>query len=877
MSTILRMPESRRRPEPRHWLPLIIVVVLAFAIVVPPLFNIERYQHRIAQNISRSIGRPAHFSHISLHLLPRPGFDLTDFTVDEDPAFGAEPILHSSSVSASVRLLSLWRGRLEIARISLDEPSLNLVRNAAGKWNFASIMTQASHTKIAPTGQLGPGRSLRFPYIEASNARINFKYGDEKQPFSFLNGDFSAWLENPDEWELRFAAEPTRTDLTQFTSNTGLVRIEGSMKRAPALGEVPLNLRADWTHVPLGQIGRLFGGDDTGWRGELNIRSRLTGTPDELVLKTALDVEDLHRVEFAPENTLSYSAKCTGSFVKAEEQLNDLACLMPVGNGQIAVKGTIAFPTRFSSATTEGSKLEVSLLNFPVSTGLDLLRITREKMGRDMTLNGDINGQFMLGWERGRTTASGSATVEQLAMSAPGMSKPLSFGTLQLTALDGETPAPRSGKGKNARGPVPGTPVSLLLAPLKIDLGAASPLLMDGRFDKKGYMLHLGGRAALARLLPPVRSFGVALPGVQSLQPSGEASLDVQVRGPWLLPMDAYFDLSPGGVQAFSSPSGTITLHDASLETPYLAAPLSIKSAQASLLESQIAWSGIAAQYGPVHFTGSFRVPLHCVGVQCTRQFDLAVQKLDLAALPKVIVGDDPIMHALLRRLENTAATWPALHGTIRAAKASLGNMQLQDAVASLDVDGPLVKIDSLDANALDGTLHLSATLDAGPTPAYHLDAQLNQARIESLGQMFGQPWGTGIINIATHLDLTGLSRDELTSSAKGTFHFDWSRGGLHAGVKASVAKGSPFMHFDQWIADGPVQNQGLTLDQSLLTSPDGMRSVAGTIGFNTQLDLKATPAPATDSAATAAADQPVSISGTLAAPEFSDSQSAPQ
>jgi uncharacterized protein involved in outer membrane biogenesis len=218
-----RSPSPSGRPASRHWLSLIIVVVLAIAIVVPPLFNIESYQRRIAANISRSLGRPVHFAHITLHLLPRPGFDLTDFTVEEGPGFGPEPILHSSSVSASVRLLSLWRGRLEIARIALDEPSLNLVRNAAGRWNFASVMTQASLTTVAPTGQVAPGRTLRFPYIEASNARINFKYGDEKQPFSFLNGDLSIWLENPEEWQLRFAAQPVRTDLDLFASNTGLV------------------------------------------------------------------------------------------------------------------------------------------------------------------------------------------------------------------------------------------------------------------------------------------------------------------------------------------------------------------------------------------------------------------------------------------------------------------------------------------------------------------------------------------------------------------------------------------------------------------------------------------------------------------------------
>ena len=178
-------------------------------------------------------------------------------------------------MSASIRLLSLsWRGRLEIARIALDEPSLNLVRNSQGRWNFASVLTQASRTSIAPTGQMHPSRTLRFPYIEASNARVNFKYSDEKQPFSFLDGDIAIWLENPSEWQLRFKAQPARTDVDLYVADTGTVRIEGSMQRAASLGSIPLNLRVDWERAPLGQVARLFSGDDPGWRGDLDVRSR---------------------------------------------------------------------------------------------------------------------------------------------------------------------------------------------------------------------------------------------------------------------------------------------------------------------------------------------------------------------------------------------------------------------------------------------------------------------------------------------------------------------------------------------------------------------------------------------------------------------------
>ena len=861
---IARLRETGRRAGSRQWISLIIVVVLAFAIIVPPLFNIERYQHRIADNISRSLGRPVHFSHISLRLLPRPGFDLSDFTIEEGPDFGAEPILHSASVSASIRLLSLWRGRLEIAHISLDEPSLNLVR-VQGRWNFASVLTQASRTSIAPTGQLRPSRTLRFPYIEASHARVNFKYGDEKQPFSFMDGDIAIWLENPSEWQLRFKAQPVRTDIDLYASDTGLVRMEGSMQRAASLGSIPLNLRVDWEHAPLGQLGRLFGGVDQGWHGDLEIRSRVQGTPDKLAMHSIFNLTALHRVEFAPEHALDYTAQCDSTYEKAQEKIDGLNCILPIGNGSITTTGTIL---------PHAPELAFSVVQVPASAVLSFLRLARQGLGQKILVDGDISGRFTLSENAGHFVASGSATTDKLAIGGAGMDGPIVLGAAHLTAL----PA-----GRSTRGAPNGVPPALLLTPVRIDLGGSSPVWMDGRFDLHDFAMHFGGSAAMARLIPLVHAMGSFAPGLQALQPKGEASLDVSLRGPWMLPLDSDSIASNSSVSSVASstieqtnpiatPTGTITLHDARLETSYLSAPLAIRTAQASLFGKQIAWSGIVAQYGPVHFTGNFRVPLCAVGAPCARQFDLTVPSLDLAALPGVIGGNSPLMQVILHRIESgtIGSDWPLLHGTIRAAAATLGTLNLQDAVATLDIAGASIKIESLDAQTLKGTLHLSGAIQAGSKPAYTLEAQLNQADVSAISQLFHQNWGSGTMNVTARLAMSGSAQSELLSSTRGQYHFAWSRGGIEHTADKSLTH-SPFLHFDQWTADGAIANSAFTLDQSLLTNSEGARAVQGTIGFNRQLDLRsAAPSPA------ASPDDAGELTGPLEEPVFTLNASAP-
>ena len=171
-------------------------LLLVLAIFLPPLINLGKYRRSLTASMSEALGRPVYVGGMQLRLLPMPGIVMSDFTVDEDPAFGYEPALHAASVVASLRLSSLWRGRLEVSRISLDEASLNLVRNSAGQWSLDSMLLRASQISNAPTGERRVGPRPRFPYIEATDSRIDFKNGAEKKPFSLMNAEFSMWQAN---------------------------------------------------------------------------------------------------------------------------------------------------------------------------------------------------------------------------------------------------------------------------------------------------------------------------------------------------------------------------------------------------------------------------------------------------------------------------------------------------------------------------------------------------------------------------------------------------------------------------------------------------------------------------------------------------------
>src|SRR6202041_2102181 len=208
---------------------------------------------------------------------------------------GAEPLLRSSDVTASLRITSLLRGRIEIARLNFTEPSLNLVRNSAGHWNLENLIERAANVPIAPTSKAKSEKRPGFPYIEADRARINFKFGQEKKPYALTDADFALWQDSENAWSMRLKAQPVRTDFN--LSDTGTLSVDGSWQRAASLRETPLQFTLQWNHGQLGQLTKLAYGSDKGWRGGLSVATPLIGTPANLAIVAAASVQDFRRYD----------------------------------------------------------------------------------------------------------------------------------------------------------------------------------------------------------------------------------------------------------------------------------------------------------------------------------------------------------------------------------------------------------------------------------------------------------------------------------------------------------------------------------------------------------------------------------------------------
>lgn len=118
---------------------LIILAVILFLIFVLPLFiNANTFRPMLESQLSRVIGRQVTIGDLSFSVLAG-GLKAKDISIAGDPAFGAEPFLEAKALSIKVEMWPLvFRRQLIVDGLTISSPSIRLVSDGKGKWNFSS-------------------------------------------------------------------------------------------------------------------------------------------------------------------------------------------------------------------------------------------------------------------------------------------------------------------------------------------------------------------------------------------------------------------------------------------------------------------------------------------------------------------------------------------------------------------------------------------------------------------------------------------------------------------------------------------------------------------------------------------------------------------
>lgn len=774
---------------------------------------------RIVASIGLALGRRVDVQWVKVRLLPTPGFDLENFVVYDDPAFSAEPMLRAGEVTASLRLRSLFRGRLEIGRLSFKEPSFNLVRNDQGRWNLSSLVERAAQIPATPTSHTKPEARPVFPYIEADNGRINFRIGAEKKSYALTDADFALWLESENQWGMRLRAVPVRTDFN--LTDTGTLRVNGTWLRSDSPLQTPLKVSVDWDHGQLGQVTKLFYGIDKGWRGEITLSTVFSGRPANLQVNTQLALQDFRRYDIVPSQSLRLATTCNANYSAADHVLSQIVCVSPVGQGSITAEGNITAPTG-------PRRYDVGFIaqDVPIQSIISLVRRAKKDLPEDLTASGTLSGDVSARTSENthQVEWSGKAATDDFRLHSSVTNTELALGTIPF----GLSPATTTQKKIRLPAAATSSPVGPVasIGPFTLPMGKGHSLAIEGSIQRSGYRLSVEGDTQVQRILQVAQTLGLHAP-----QPvaDGDAQLNLQISGSWA---------------GFAAPltTGTAQLRSVRAETRGLNGPVQIDSATVLLSDSGVRVSNLAASGAGTRWTGSLSFPRRCSSLStCPVNFDLQGDTIYFDRFHSWL-SPHPRQQPWYRFLTpSTQTPTPLLNsldasGRLSAAKLLVRGISVNNISAAASLQSGKLRLSNITADVLGGKHRGDAEVDlSAKPPTYAGRGSFAGVLLGQVATAMHDGWITGSGGAKYQFTTAGQTGKDLASNATATLDFN-ARGGELAHIKLDENSGP--LQLRRFTGRLSLQDGTFHIEQGKMDTAAGIYVVSGTASLGQKLDV---------------------------------------
>lgn len=250
---------------------VIVAVALAGVLCLTLLsvnFLVRRNKEAFIDLAEQALGRKISVDRIEVTFWPL-GARLANFVLADDPAFSTEDFLRAKNFRVELRLLPLFIGQLRPKRMDLGSPTITVVRDAQGRYNFASRARNekngregADRSKKSPVERQDSqflvlsafnisGGTLRFRDLrdggELTATQIDLKISafESGEPFEFQleaaimaakpNLRIKSWIgsiaENPDFRNVPLAGEINATELDLGKVNKALPQFRKALPR----------------------------------------------------------------------------------------------------------------------------------------------------------------------------------------------------------------------------------------------------------------------------------------------------------------------------------------------------------------------------------------------------------------------------------------------------------------------------------------------------------------------------------------------------------------------------------------------------------------------------------------------------------------------
>lgn len=229
-----------------RWVKIAIAVVAVFVFVIAliPLFvNADTFRPRIENDLTSSLGRKVALGHLSFSIFSG-SLVAENISIADDPAMSKTPFVEAKKLHIGIELGPfLFHHSVQITDITVDSPSINLIHNANGTWNFSNIGSSGGKPTQSSTSQesMIPALTIGAFKVKDGSATVSSLPATGK-PFTCTGIDvsvkqFSFLKAFPFELSAKFPGDGA----AELTGNAGPI----SQKDA---SDTPFNAKLKLTH-----------------------------------------------------------------------------------------------------------------------------------------------------------------------------------------------------------------------------------------------------------------------------------------------------------------------------------------------------------------------------------------------------------------------------------------------------------------------------------------------------------------------------------------------------------------------------------------------------------------------------------------------------
>lgn len=762
-----------------------VVVILGLFIAVS-LIDVNKFRPQIQAQIQKAIHRDVTLGNMSLKLFPL-AVKVESLSVSEDPSFkSGRPFATAHDVAVSAGLFSILRGSPEVKSISLSKPQVELIRNAAGNWNFSS-MTKSDNKES--------NSELSLNSLKIDDGQVGYTDAMQNMPrtvYDHIDMKLTDYAPNKRfglDLDVHFPGSGKQ--LLSLNSKIGPIPQTGSAASTPVDGKVSLE------EVTLSGISKFAAGalppnTDGTASGEATLKSDNDSLSAEGNLKLTNTTVKGSKIDYPIEAT----------FNLADNRKTDV---INVKSGDLKLGST---PFSMSGTIDNGKKpavLDVKLGTKNASI-TDLAKLAGS-FGVAFNPSYQVKGQLTADISaKGPTSApqlSGKISGRELSASGGEIKQPVQISALDLTL----------------------SPDSIISNPFTAQSGSTR---VDANFTATNYNAKNTSvdaslkteNADIAELVNMAKAYGVD--AAKGMSGTGRLSLNVHVQGP----VSDTAKLNYAGSGAISA---------ATLTAPaVLTKPVSVASANLTFAQNSASISNLAMTVGGTSVKGNLSAK-NLAAPQLS--FQLAADKINTAELQQLTAT--PAKPAAPSTPAATAKEPSILSkttggGTLSAGTVVADDFTLTNVKATVKLANGLITLSPLTAGLYGGQENGTITLDTRPaTTLCSVNAKLSGVDANALLGAVSSAKDTlyGSLAATSNLTFALLPAGELPKTLNGTLAFDVANGELkRVNILNEISRIAKFLN--------PSQAAGSSGNATKLTKLSGSMNLRN--GEGTTNDLVA-------------------------------------